>query len=166
MGCECRCGKQFDSLVEARQHINIPSNHYVVKWDKDVDELVSNEMRDTLKSKNIFCYSKPDNVDCGIFQVCEYAGLEKDGGRCHRCGKNFNLKKQKEAIIMDKEDQIKEIMELIHKIANEKYGTFQRSSRKDSLVTIRNRILEYKDKDCAIEAVLIYLDGFIKGLEH
>ena len=42
--------------------------------------------------KNLFGYSRPVGVECGRFTVCEYAGTEADGGRCHRCGANHNLK--------------------------------------------------------------------------
>ena len=44
-----------------------------------------------MDNSNIFGYTKPFEESCGIFQVCEFAGLESDGGRCHRCTKNPNI---------------------------------------------------------------------------
>ena len=43
-----------------------------------------------MNGENIFGLTKPFEESCGIFPTCEYAGLESEGGRCHRCGKNPN----------------------------------------------------------------------------
>lgn len=67
---------------------------------------------------------------------------------------------------MEKKEIIDDIMVLIHKIADKQYSSFQRESRKSTLIAIRDKITEYKDKDNAIEAILIYLGGFISGLNH
>lgn len=48
-----------------------------------------------MRETNIFGYTQPKSAECGLFSVCEWAGTKENGGRCHRCSKNFNLKEDK-----------------------------------------------------------------------
>ncbi len=49
------------------------------------------KIRKKNKLKNYLGYKKPRNVHCGLFMVCEWAGSDKEGGRCSYCDKNYNV---------------------------------------------------------------------------
>lgn len=65
---------------------------------------------------------------------------------------------------MEEKELIEEIMEIVHKVAG--HGFKFNSFKKDALIEIRNKILEFKGKDKALEQVVIYLNGFIHGLNY
>ena len=62
---------------------------------------------------------------------------------------------------MSNEDLVKEIIEIVTKIA--KMDTFQ-STRKECLIDVRNKILEYQKEDNGLLAITIYLNGLIRGI--
>jgi len=65
---------------------------------------------------------------------------------------------------MNKEQLIQEILEIVHRVADAQFS-FD-SHRRDALIEIRNKILEFSKDDLALEKVVIYLNGFIQGLYH
>jgi len=67
-------------------------------------------------------------------------------------------------IKMDEKELIDEIIGIVHEVAGHDFRF--RSLKRDALVKIRNKILEFKGENMALEQVVIYLNGFIEGLNH
>jgi len=53
-----------------------------------VKHQANEEIKRINEDKNIFGRIKSKLSDCSLFNVCEFAGTEEDGGRCHRCSYN------------------------------------------------------------------------------
>jgi len=64
---------------------------------------------------------------------------------------------------MKEEILIEEIIEIVHKIAGHEFKWS--SQKKDALIVIRNKIMEFKGEDSALGNVVIYLNGFIQGIQ-
>lgn len=65
---------------------------------------------------------------------------------------------------MEEKELIDEIIGIVHEVAGHRFSF--RHESKDALIKIRDKILEFKGEDKALEQVVIYLNGFIQGLNH
>lgn len=65
---------------------------------------------------------------------------------------------------MEEKELIDEIIGIVHEVAGHEFNF--RSSKKTALIAIRNKIIEFKEGDKALENVVLYLNGFIEGLKH
>ena len=66
---------------------------------------------------------------------------------------------------MEDKELINEIIEIVHRVSgNEKFSF--RSDKRNAIVKIRNKIVEFSNGNKPLETIVVYLNGFIEGLCH